>query len=172
MIGRRGRLLQVGAFGWRIALVVVAAAAAVLMLTASPAQFRGPEPAADRLASREAGEPAAEAIPARNVNYPGIAERPLFYPTRTPWTPPPPEPPPPAEVAPSALASYTLVGVVLSDGQRTALVRAQDKKTVVLSEGQEFEGWTLKSITEDHLHFAAGGSTFDMVRRKPSEMQQ
>lgn len=172
MIGARAHLLQAGALGWRIALLGAAAAAVVVMLTASPERFRGPEPAADRLASREAAEPAAAPIPARNVNYPGIAERPLFYPTRTPWTPPPPEPPPPAEVAPSALASYTLVGVVLSSGQRTALVRAQDKKTVALSEGQEFEGWTLQSITEDHLHFAAGGSTFDMVRRKPSEMQQ
>lgn len=171
MIGGRGRL-PLGAFGWRIALVVMAAAAAAVVLIASPAQFRGPEPATDRLADREAAEPTAEPIPARNVNYPVIAERPLFYPTRTPWKPPPPEPPPPPEVAPSALASYSLVGVVLSDGLRAALVRAQDKKTTVLSEGQELEGWTLKSITENRLHFAAGGSTFDMVRRKPSEMQQ
>ncbi|MGE5269920.1 MAG: hypothetical protein ACM3JG_09660 [Thiohalocapsa sp.] len=172
MIGRRRRLLQLGAFGWRTVVVVVAAVAAVFMLTASPAQFRGPEPAADRLASRDAAEPASEPIAARNVNYPGIAARPLFYPSRTPWRPPPPEPPPPAQVAPSALESYHLVGVVLSDGLRTALVRAQDKKTVALSEGQEFEGWKLQAITEDRLHFAAGGSTFDMVRRKPSEMQK
>jgi hypothetical protein len=52
------------------------------------------------------------------------------------------------------------------------LVRTQAKKVVTLSEGQEIEGWTLKSITPERLYFSAGEATYEMTRRKPSEMQQ
>ena len=48
----------------------------------------------------------------------------------------------------------------------------QANKTVTLSEGQEIEGWTLKSITRERLYFSSGEATYEMTRRKPSEMQQ
>jgi hypothetical protein len=158
---------------WRFAAVLVAAAAAGVMLTTPVSEFGASERASERTTARQSDEPAAETAAPREVNYPAIAAHPLFYPSRTPWTPPPPAEPPPVIAAPSSLTAYDLVGVVVSGSMRSALIKAaQDNKTVTLSEGQEIEGWTLKSITRERLYFSSGEATYEMTRRKPSEMQQ
>jgi hypothetical protein len=167
-----GRIRTVIALGCRFAAVLISAAAVGILLTTSTAQFGAPERTAKPATAGQTDEAAAEAVAPRNVDYPAIATHPLFYPTRAPWTPPPPEPPPPAVVAPSALAAYTLVGVIASGSMRSAMIRAKANKIVTLSEGQEIEGWTLKSITRERLYFSAGEASFEMTRRKPSEMQQ
>ena len=100
--------------------------------------------------------------------YPAIAEHPLFYPTRQPWVPPPPKPAPPAPqaqapTAPHPLQKYQLVGIVISEGMRTALLKPTDgSKTVVISEGQDLNGWTLREISRDALHFESAGATYDL----------
>jgi general secretion pathway protein N len=166
-----GRVRTAAALGWRFAAVLVGAVAAGTMLTTPPERFGTPEPFAKPTTVRPVDKPVVDVAP-RNVDYPAIAAYPLFYPTRTPWAPPPPAPPPPEVAAPSTLVPYTLVGVVVSGSTRNALVRGQAKKVVTLSEGQEIEGWTLKSITPERLYFSAGEATYEMTRRKPSEMQQ
>jgi hypothetical protein len=160
--------------GWRFAALAVAAALVAVLLTMPSEQFGAPEPVSEPAIPRRANEPAAEAPAARAMEYPAIAEHPLFYPTRKPWTPPPappPEPPPTVVAAPSPLTNYFLVGVVVSDSMRSALVREQPNKILTLSEGQEIEGWTLKEITPERLFFTAGNATYEMTGRKPSEIQ-
>ena len=160
---------------WRFAALAVAAATVALLLTLPSEQFGAPELISTPTDLRRANELAAEAPAARAVDYPAIAEHPLFYPTRKPWKPPPPPapaPPPPAvAAAPSPLTNYFLVGVVVSDSMRSALVRAQANKILTLSEGQEIDGWTLKEITPERLFFTAGNSTYEMTGRKPSEIR-
>jgi hypothetical protein len=143
------------------------------MLTTPAAQFGAPERAPDRMAVRQSDEPAAETAAPRDVNYPAIAARPLFYPSRAPWAPPPPPAPAPVAAVPATLTAYNLVGVVVSGSMRSAMIKAaRASKTVTLSEGQELEGWTLKAITRERLYFSSGEATYEMTRRKPSEMQQ
>jgi general secretion pathway protein N len=169
------RMRAAVALGWRFAALAAAAAVVALLLTIPSEQFGAAEPVSEPTNVRRTNEPAAEAPAARLMDYPAIAEHPLFYPTRKPWAPPPPpppEPPPPVvAAAPSPLTDYFLVGVVLSDSMRSALVRAQANKILTLSEGQEIEGWTLKEITPERLFFTAGAATYEMTGRKPSEIR-
>jgi hypothetical protein len=169
------RIRSAVALAWRFAALAVAAAIVALLLTLPSERFGAPEPVSEPANLRRANEVAAEAPAARAVDYPAIAEHPLFYPTRKPWQPPPappPAPPPPAVAsAPSPLTNYFLVGVVVSDSMRSALVRAQASKILTLSEGQEIEGWTLKEITPERLIFTAGNATYEMIGRKPSEIR-
>ena len=161
-------------FGWRIAVLSLATVGVIMILMMPSDRFGSPEPVPEP-AARRSGEPAVEPAAPRKADFPAIAAHPLFYPTRKPWIPPPPPappPPPPAPVAaPSSLTSYTLVGVVISDSMRSALVKAQANKVMTLSEGQEFEGWTLQSITPERLLFTAGDATYEMTDRKPSEIR-
>jgi general secretion pathway protein N len=170
-----GRTRNAVALTWRFAALAVAAAIVALLLTLPSEQFGAPEAVSEPTNPRRTTELAAEAPVARAVDYPAIAEHPLFYPSRKPWQPPPPPapapPPPVVAAAPSPLTNYFLVGVVLSDSMRSALVRAQADKILTLSEGQEIDGWTLKEITPERLIFTAGNATYEMIGRKPSEIR-
>lgn len=163
------------ALGWRLAALVLAAGLVIVLLTIPSDRFGAPEPASEAATPRRANDPAVEVSAARATDYPAIAAHPLFYPSRKPWTPPPPPapaPPPPAVAAtPSPLTNYFLVGVVVSDSMRSALVKAQTNKILTLSEGQEIDGWTLKEITPERLFFTAGNATYEMTGRKPSEIR-
>lgn len=98
------------------------------------------------------------------ATYPAIAEHPLFYPTRQPWTPPAVETKaPPTQTGPVPLANYVLVGVVITNANRAALVKSStNAKTVTLTEGRELKGWTLREITRERLRFESGGAAWDM----------
>ena len=151
--------------GWRSTVVLLALLAAVwqwAMPADLPVSTLPPNPpAATDSTARLA---AAAMTPA----YPAIAEHPLFYPTRQPWVPPPPKPAPPAPqaqapTAPHPLQKYQLVGIVISEGMRTALLKPTDgSKTVVISEGQDLNGWTLREISRDGLHFESAGAGYDI----------
>lgn len=159
-------------FAWRFAGLSAAAACVAILLTTPSEQFGAPEPVSVPTAVRQAAAPAIKLPAPRTVEYPAIAEHPLFYPTRRPWVPPPlPEQPPPVAAAPSPLTDYSLIGVVASDSMRTALVRARANKVLTLSEGQEIDGWTLKEITPERLYFTAGEATYEMISRKLSEIR-
>jgi len=150
--------------GWRSAVVLLAALTAVWQLatpTQLPVSALAPSPPA---AAPAVADPVIQVSPA----YPAIAEHPLFYPTRQPWVPPPPKPAPPAPqaqapTAPHPLQKYQLVGIVISEGMRTALLKPTDgSKTVVISEGQDLNGWTLREISRDGLHFESAGAGYDI----------
>ena len=151
--------------GWRTTVVLLAGVAAVWQL-AAPTELPVSVPPRDVPAAVPAmtGPAAAPVSPA----YPAIAEHPLFYSTRQPWVPPPPKAAPPAPQAPAPTAvhplqKYQLVGVVISQGARAALLKSSDGgKTVAISEGQQLNGWTLREITRDTAHFESGGDTYDL----------
>jgi hypothetical protein len=104
-----------------------------------------------------------------DVAYPAIAQLPLFSTTRRPWQPPPrpvapqgpaaTQPPPAARQPPQ---NYTLVGTVVSDGVRVALLRT-GTRTLSLPEGGQLDGWTLRDVRSDGLRFEADGATFDLA---------
>jgi hypothetical protein len=150
--------------GWRSAVLLLAVLAAVWQLAMPielPVSALPPSPPAIAPA---AADPTARVSPA----YPAITEHPLFYPARLPWAPPAPKAAPPAPQAPAPTAvhplqKYQLVGVVISEGARTALLKPSDgSKTVRISEGQQLNGWTLREISRDALHFESAGDAYDI----------
>lgn len=162
------------AFGWRLSVLSVVAAAVGLILTMPADRFGVSEPLTGL--TRSQVEQAVAGSPVLgDSEFRAVAMRPLFYPTRKPWVPPPiPEPPPPAPTpvaTPPPLTSYTLVGVVISGNVRSALVKGEANKVVTLSEGQEIDGWTLQSITPERLLFRTGDTMFELTGRKPFEIQ-
>ncbi len=151
---------------WR-AVAVLAAGGAVAVQLALPL----PMPAVVASDSEPMpGRAAARPIIRQDAAYPAIAEHPLFAPDRRPWMPPPPPAPAPADNGPGPLAEYRLVGIVVSDGVRRALVKpARDGKTIVLSEGEQLDGWTLREIAPRRLRFTAQDASYDMSFRGAPE---
>lgn len=144
---------------WRIVLVLAAATAA---MTEMVYPWEQPSGMAPPLLNR-AAEPGQMAPPAHSA-YPAIAEHPLFQASRSPWmAPPPPSPAAPADAIPPP-GGYTLTGVVLSGDQRSAIVQSTGTANVrVILEGETLDGWTLRRIDADGLHFEAGSQTFDLA---------
>lgn len=163
MKAQRGITFITAPLGWRSAAVLLTALAAIWQLampTELPLSGFPPETSA---AAPTAAERSAAVSPA----YPAIAEHPLFYPTRQPWVAPelkPAPPPPPAQVSTAVhpLQKYQLVGVMISSGARTALLRSPDGKTAAISEGQNLSGWILREISHDALHFESSDAVYDI----------
>ena len=152
--------------GWRSAIVLLAGFAAVwqLAMPVEPPVSATP-PSASATAPARAG-PVTALVPA----YPAIAEHPLFYAIRQPWAPPatPPVPQAPAPAAPHPLQKYRLVGVVISNGARAALLKPSDgSKTVTISEGEQLSGWTLREIRPDALRFESGRDAYEIIFPTP-----
>jgi hypothetical protein len=153
---------------WRAAVLAAACALLAAELSAVP-DLPARQPTA-RIAGPATG-PAGHSLAPHTPASDAIAQHPLFHPTREPWAPPPPPPaqplreinvPPPPPVQP--LRNYVLAGVVLSGPSRNALVHViNTNRTIVLLEGQSLEGWTLRGINRDGLHFEAGDARFDLV---------
>jgi hypothetical protein len=156
----RARDIAAMPLAWRSALVLLAGIAVIaqwltpLDLTRAPP----PLPVAPATPPPVAAPAAAIPVPA----FPAIAEHPLFYPSRKPWLPPAPPPAaPPAASRP--LAGYALTGVIVSDKVHRALVRVPTgDKVVTVTEGQAFDGWTLREIRRSGLHFEREGATYDL----------
>jgi hypothetical protein len=163
MNGQRAIAFLTEPLGWRSTVVLLAVLTAVWQL-AMPTQL----PVSASAPNPPAAAPAAADPVARVSAYPAIAENPLFYPTRQPWVPPPPKAAPPAPQAPAPTAihplqKYQLVGVVISESTRTALLKPSDGgKTIAVFEGQQLNGWTLREISRDAAHFESGGETYDI----------
>jgi hypothetical protein len=95
--------------------------------------------------------------------YSEIAARPIFIPTRRPIPAPaapsaavtqaPPLPP----RAPPPQINVTLVGIVIGDAGRFALVRAAGSQTVTtLAQGEEISGWRVFLILPDRIVLRVG----------------
>lgn len=107
---------------------------------AAPSVELGPEP---ELSSFEPPPP---------QRFDEISARPLFVATRRPYEPPAEaevEAPPPLEVAPTALH---LIGVVLTEQDRSALVRPDGgDRAIWVREGDRLEGWVIGEIARDRV---------------------
>jgi len=85
-----------------------------------------------------------------------VQTRPLFSPTRRPAAPTAS-----ALSKPSAAASFTLVGILISPAGRYALLESgQPARLSRVTEGQQIDGWTVTSILPDRvvLRSASGQS--------------
>jgi hypothetical protein len=85
-----------------------------------------------------------------------VQARPLFSPTRRPAAPIAS-----AQSRPSAAASFTLVGILISPEGRYALLESgQPARLSRVTEGQQIEGWTVAGILSDRvlLRSASGQS--------------
>lgn len=87
---------------------------------------------------------AAFAVPDRQ-SLGVILERPLFTQTRRPSSVA-------SSGAPAGSADFTLSGVLISGGERSALIRSGDTGTVrQLKRGENIAGWTLVEIATDRV---------------------
>jgi hypothetical protein len=79
-----------------------------------------------------------------------VLERPLFNPSRRAYMPPEPEPQPAPEPEPVVVEEpldVTLVGVLLGENGRFAMLRENGSgKVLRLKEGQSFEEWVLREV--------------------------
>lgn len=130
---------------------VALAGVCIAMLAAITAELRGitaaPVVRTGSAAERGAAdEPAA--APLRFVMPPAgsfaeITARPLFSPTRRPGLPA-------GKLA--ASSSFTLVGTVISGGDRSAILGlGQSGKIVRVREGRQVEGWAVEAILPDRV---------------------
>jgi hypothetical protein len=150
---------SVAPVAWRGALVLAAGVALLAELAfpweqpagMAPPAFTGPA---------ELRHPA----PPSPTTYAAIAAHPLFDPSRAPWVAPPPPPQAAAHAAQPPPSDYILAGLVVSGGTSSAILKpANATKTVVITEGETLNGWTLRRIDAAGLHFEADGQTFDLA---------
>jgi hypothetical protein len=146
------------ALAWRAGLVLAAGMALAAQLT-SPWQ-----PPSGSDAAAMAGPPEASDLPPQPpASYAAIAQHPLFSPSRSPWVAPAALRSATAQAGPAVPEGYVLVGLVVSGGTRSAILRPGDgNKAVLVSEGETLDGWTLRRIDTAGLHFEGGGQTFDL----------
>lgn len=147
---------------WR-ALIVAVAGIGIAAELAAPAAPSGSAPLPpDPTVS---GSPNGRAVRASVTDYPDIAEHPLFSPSRRPWSPPrkplAEEATPAQKLAPPS--GYTVAGVIIGDDIRRALLKPPGGGPIaIFREGQEVDGWTLRAIGPDKLHFEMDGSVYDL----------
>lgn len=102
-------------------------------------------------------------------DYAEVAARPLFSETRRPVAPDTPRGP----VAPPA--SFTLIGIVVSERDRHALIEhGQPPRIERVAEGQQLDGWTIDRILPGKI-LVRNGNTQEEIKPKdkpPSASQQ
>lgn len=89
--------------------------------------------------------------------YAEVGERPLFSATRQPA---------PAEAGQDLLgksSSFVLLGVILTEEGRAALVKHGDPGELArLKEGEALEGWTVQTILPDHIVLQHGATEVEL----------
>jgi len=129
------------------------------------------EPAANAASARPAASPSKALVAAPSFampplrNYAEVTARPLFSQTRRP----PPEVPsgPPAQTS-----SFTLVGTILSERGRHALIEhGQPPRLERFTEGQEIDGWVIEKILPDKAVVRHGDTQEDIKPKdKPARV--
>jgi hypothetical protein len=93
-----------------------------------------------------------------------IAERPLFSPSRRPFVAAEAEP---AAAPVRSLPPLQLIGVLLTEQQRTALIQAVGEGDPTwVREGHKLQGWQVEKIEQDRVHVRAG-DRLEMVELRP-----
>jgi hypothetical protein len=131
-------------------------------------------------------QPTLEALTGTNALSPskvdivGLADKPLFSPTRKPFSPPPEIPPPemeetvelappvptiepPQEVAPQVVEppNFQLIGLISKDARRKGLFSSPEKPDGEwYTVGQEISGWTIKSLQDDQVVIELNSQTY------------
>lgn len=95
--------------------------------------------------------------------------RPLFHPDRRPFVAPTPPDQAPAPAAPAPPPpGYRLRGIVLTAGDRAALVEAPGATDYLeVGEGSTLAGWTVSGIAADHLVLSQGRQTMRLELLPP-----
>src|SRR5579872_4886670 len=118
--------------------------------TAEPTTL--PSLAAAPMATNALPAPATVPLPPITT-YAEVTRRPLFSPTRQPVSP---------NVAQESLGdatSFILMGVVISEGGRTALIQHEHPVIMTrLREGETIEGWVVRSILPDRVALQHGAT--------------
>lgn len=86
--------------------------------------------------------------------YAEVVARSLFSPTRRP----------PLEMAPGRPSDFRLVGTIISASGRDALLaHGTPPKIAHVGQGENFEGWIVKSIEPDHVVLVRDGRMTDIT---------
>jgi hypothetical protein len=95
--------------------------------------------------------------------YGEILAHPVLFKSRTPFVPPPPAPPPPPPAPPMPVIAVdpglVVGGVMLKNGLSKAFLfsRAGAVAGTWASEGEEFQGWWVRSIDSSGVKLEQGG---------------
>ena len=122
------------------------------------------EPAAGSPAAAPAPQEARPAAPDM-ADYAIVVERPLFFAERAPYValepaPPPNQPGPQTAPMPGASAPFTLSAIVISAGQRLAVIHyGRDNKQQRIALGQSIDGWAFAAIEPRSVLVRKGSQT-------------
>jgi hypothetical protein len=119
-----------------------------------PAVARGGAPA-----QAAAPDPSEPYLPRPIESYGGIAERPLFSPSRRP------SPAGGGAAGRSGHDSLMLGGVILTTSKRLAMIESKRGTggVVVVREGQVVEGWSVDSIAADRVVISHNGEVVELL---------
>ena len=110
------------------------------------------QPAASGLAAPALAPQGAQPAAPDIADYAVVVERPLFFAERTPYValepdPPPDQPGPASALMPGARAPFTLSAIVISAGQRLAVIHyGPDNRQQRIALGQSIDGWAFAVI--------------------------
>ena len=122
------------------------------------------EPAAGGPAAAPAPQEARPAAP-EMADYAIVVERPLFFAERAPYValepaPPSNQPGPQTAPMPGASAPFTLSAIVISAGQRLAVIHyGRDNKQQRIALGQSIDGWAFAAIEPRSVLVQKGNQT-------------
>jgi hypothetical protein len=103
-------------------------------------------------AAKPSAAKGAPALPPISA-YAEVTERPLFSPSRQP------APPEAAQEDLGNSSAFTLLGIVISEGERMALIEHGKPGVIArLKEGQAVEGWRVQTIEADRVILEHGGT--------------
>lgn len=119
-------------------------------------------PAAASARQAKAEAPAPPTMPPLQ-RFSAVTERPLFSPSRQP-------PLQASDDSEGAWSSFVLAGIVITPDSREALIRHGKPPIIAhLREGQNLEGWVVRSILPDRVVFAGGDTVHELrLTSKPS----
>lgn len=141
------------------ALCIGLAAAIYSEVSAPPEAAPSASPPAAGARQAKAEAPTPPTMPPLQ-RFAAVTERPLFSPSRQP-------PLQASGDSEGAWSSFVLAGIIITPDSREALIRHGKPPTIAhLREGQDLEGWVVRSILPDRVVFA-GGDTLHELRLTP-----
>ncbi|HXO69416.1 MAG TPA: hypothetical protein VN838_10680 [Bradyrhizobium sp.] len=163
------RIAPLGAVGLLIVLGLN-----VWLLTAIAVEIGSDDPAASTKADWNPGlsTSVGNAADRRPIGaYTQILAHPVFFKSREPYVPPPPPPPPVAIAPPPPMVvdpGLVLGGVMIKKDVRKAyLFGRAGASGAWTSEGDEFQGWRVKSITRIGVKLEQNGRSIDLQLYPP-----